>query len=216
MNKISRSFSYTQGIHSVAPISRMTALHNGGTVYRHGAAAARRRRALIVVCDSCGQSHETGRNHLYDYPEEVDEALLCQVCLQPLVDPVDVSPCSHTFCHRCIMDHLTRCSSAGACLCPTDRQPIAHANIHQSNLLVRGILDKLKVVCPNTAYCDMTMNRCTLERHLKTVCPGTYVHCPRSHRGCTYMGPRCQLEEHLWGCIFGEDCNIRSKIYYST
>ena len=34
---------------------------------------------------------------MYDYEEDVDEDLMCQICLQPFVNPTD-TPCSHTFC----------------------------------------------------------------------------------------------------------------------
>jgi C-terminal processing protease CtpA/Prc len=71
--------------------------------------------------------------------------------------------------------------------------------------LVRNILDKLTVVCPNNAYCDQLMPRHTLEVHLKYQCSGTYIPCPREENGCDYMGPRCQLEEHLWSCSHGSD-----------
>ena len=30
-------------------------------------------------------------------PSQVDEDLMCQICLQPFVSPTD-TPCSHTFC----------------------------------------------------------------------------------------------------------------------
>lgn len=159
----------------------------------------------IVVCNTCGQSHALSKNHLYDYPIEIDDDLLCQICLQPLVDPVD-TPCGHTFCYSCLRSHLKRNLA-----CPTDRQHLTERMIKSSNLLSRKILDKLTVVCPNTAYCDHTMPRCLLERHLKSQCPGTYVHCPRDSGGCRYLGPRNQLVEHLWSCPYGEDSNRMSE-----
>ena len=159
----------------------------------------------ITVCESCGQSHEQGKNHLFDYPLEVDDDLMCQVCLQPLVEPVDTA-CGHTFCYNCITSHLRRNPS-----CPCDRRPLHERDIKSSSLLVRRILDKLRVVCPNTAYCDATMPRSSLERHLRLNCPGTYVHCPREREGCQHVGPRSQLEEHLWTCMYGEDKDPKSK-----
>ena len=189
---IRRSISYTQGVGR----SR-----NGHKITYYGHIPPR----CITVCESCGQSHEEGKNHLYDYPLEVDDDLMCQICLQPLVDPFD-TPCGHTFCYNCILSHLDRNPT-----CPTDRHPISEETIKQSSLLVRKILDKLRVVCPNTAYCDATMPRSSLERHLKTSCQGTYVRCPRGKRGCHHVGPRNQLEEHLWTCLYGEDCHKNCK-----
>ena len=197
-NRIRRSLSYTQGVgHSVTNRLKMEIPRTYGSFFP----------PCIVVCDSCGQCHEQGKNHLYDYSVEVDDDLMCQICLQPLVDPVD-TPCGHTFCYNCIHSHLRRNVT-----CPTDRQPICARDVKQSSLLVRKILDKLIIMCPNTAYCDLSMYRCSLEEHLKNCCPGTYVHCPRQTRGCAYIGPRSQLEEHLWSCNFGQDCNTRSELF---
>lgn len=164
-----------------------------------------KRMGNIIVCECCGQGHEPGKNHLYDYPDNMDEDLLCRVCLQPLVDPVD-TPCGHTFCYSCLKSHLRMQK-----MCPTDRQPIRDKDIKPSSLLVRKILDKLTVVCPNNAYCDQTMPRSSLEVHLKYRCPGSYVHCPREDGGCNFIGPRCQLEEHLWSCHHGGDIDRMSE-----
>lgn len=195
--RIRRSLSYTQGVgYSTLSKSARDSPRTYGSLYPP---------QCIVVCESCGQVHDRGKNHLYDYSVEVDDDLMCRICRQPLVDPVD-APCGHTFCYSCALGHLSRSSD-----CPVDRQPICERDVKQSSLLVRKILDKLKIMCPNTAYCDLSMPRSSLETHLKGNCPGTYVHCPRERRGCPFIGPRCQLDEHLWGCGFGEDCNVRSK-----
>ena len=164
-----------------------------------------RRMGNIVVCDCCGQGHQPGRNHLYDYPDNTDEELLCQICLQPLVDPVD-TPCCHTYCFVCLKSHLRMQKT-----CPTDGQALRERDLRRSSTLVRNILDKLTVVCPNNAYCDQHMPRHTLEIHLKYQCPGTYISCPREEGGCEYVGPRCQLEEHLWTCGYGGDVDPKSE-----
>lgn len=165
-----------------------------------------KRMGNIIVCDCCGQGHEPGKNHLYDYPDNVDDALLCGICLQPLVDPVDTT-CSHTFCYICLKGRLRMSKT-----CPADRQSIKEKDIKPSSLLVRKILDKLTVVCPNNAYCDQMMARSALEVHLKYHCHGSYTSCARDENGCDYIGPRCQLEEHLWTCNYGQDIDRKSKL----
>ena len=177
-----------------------------------------KRMGNIVVCESCGQGHEPGKKHLYDYPDNTDSELLCRICLQPLVDPVDTS-CSHTFCRVCIRSHLRMQRT-----CPADRQPLREKDIKPSSFLVRRILDKLTVVCPNNAYCDQVMPRSSLEVHLKYQCQGTYISCPNEgegeegeeeteeKRGCDFIGPRCQLEDHLWSCYHGNDFDRKSEL----
>lgn len=165
-----------------------------------------KRMGDIVVCETCGQGHQPGRNHLYDYPDNIDKDLLCEVCQQPLVDPVD-TPCAHTFCRVCLRSHMRMQKT-----CPSDGEPLVReADVRRSSTLVRNILDKLTVVCPNNAYCDQLMPRHTLEVHLKYQCSGTYIPCPREENGCEFVGPRCQLEEHLWSCRHGSDLDPNSK-----
>ena len=164
-----------------------------------------KRMGNIIVCECCGQGHEPGKNHLYDYPDNLDDDLLCRICLQPLVDPVD-TPCGHTFCYICLKGHMRMQRT-----CPADRQPIREKDVKPSSLLVRRILDKLTVVCPNNAYCDHTVPRSSMEVHLRYQCPGSYIHCPREEGGCQFIGPRCQLEEHLWSCNHGDDIDRMSE-----
>ena len=158
------------------------------------------------VCQCCGQTHEVGLNHVYDYPDEVEEELQCRICLQPLVDAVD-TPCCHTFCKICLSNHLKQSQS-----CPMDRKTVRLKDVRPSSLLVQKLLDKLHVVCPNNAYCDKIMHRSLLEQHLKMQCPGMYVECPRKSIGCDNYGPRCNLEEHLWSCGFAPDRNRGKRL----
>ena len=53
------------------------------------------------VCGSCGASHHITSPHEYNYSEVLDQNLICEICAEPLVDPVDL-PCCHTFCKLCI------------------------------------------------------------------------------------------------------------------
>uniref|UniRef100_M3Y396 Ligand of numb-protein X 2 n=1 Tax=Mustela putorius furo TaxID=9669 RepID=M3Y396_MUSPF len=39
------------------------------------------------LCFECGQQHWTRENHLYNYQNEVDDDLVCHICLQPLLQP---------------------------------------------------------------------------------------------------------------------------------
>ena len=85
----------------------------------------------LQVCKSCGQHHSHHEPHLYNYEGEVDEDLMCQICLQPFVTPMD-TPCSHTFCHVCIHIYL-RVNP----MCPLDRKPVNEMTISPSNLVLK-------------------------------------------------------------------------------
>ncbi|ELU09902.1 hypothetical protein CAPTEDRAFT_141865 [Capitella teleta] len=84
-----------------------------------------------AVCRMCGQSHSPEVNHVYDYQKMVDEDLMCHICLQPLVDPVDTK-CGHTLCSLCLHNYLKIQS-----MCPVDRIPVIAAQVQQSSVIVR-------------------------------------------------------------------------------
>ncbi|CAG5115068.1 unnamed protein product [Candidula unifasciata] len=148
------------------------------------------------MCATCGQLHEAHGTHLYDYHQQVDEDLMCHICLQPLVSPLD-TVCGHTFCSRCIHNYLALQHQ-----CPVDRKPLAITDCQPSSILVRRLLDKLLVVCPNVDYCEEVLTRCELEAHLLHRCRGAVTRCIKSSLGCSFQGPRSALQSHLWECPY--------------
>ncbi|KAA0199972.1 hypothetical protein HAZT_HAZT001359 [Hyalella azteca] len=151
------------------------------------------------VCRTCGQFHVSNEPHLYDYIDEVDEDVSCHICLQPLVTPVD-TPCGHTFCKPCLLTYL-RVQP----LCPVDRRPMSHQLCTPSSLVLRKLLEKLIVRCPNTGSCEVTLQRGDLEDHLKYRCPGNWVCCPHAAAGCDVRGPQKKIAAHAPVCHF-KDC----------
>ncbi|XP_049594008.1 ligand of Numb protein X 2b isoform X1 [Syngnathus scovelli] len=117
------------------------------------------------VCKECGQQHEGQESHLYEYPDDVDDELVCHICLQPLIRPMD-TPCGHTYCFECLGSFLKEKD-----FCPVDRQRLQMHHCRPSTLLVRNLLDKLAVMCPYYAECQQQMQRCELQPHLHNRCP---------------------------------------------
>ncbi|NXX48161.1 LNX2 protein, partial [Tricholaema leucomelas] len=118
------------------------------------------------LCCECGQFHLLLDNHLYNFQDEVDDELICHICLQPLLQPMD-TPCGHTYCFKCLENFMQEYN-----FCPMDRKKLSFQQCHKSSLLVRNLLDKLIVFCPFKAECQQTMQRCELEAHLQNRCPG--------------------------------------------
>lgn len=118
------------------------------------------------LCFECGQQHWTKENHLYNYQNEVDDDLVCHICLQPLLQPLD-TPCGHTFCCKCLRNFLQEKD-----FCPLDRKRLHFKLCKKSSILVHKLLDKLLVLCPFSSVCQDIMQRCDLEAHLKNRCPG--------------------------------------------
>lgn len=117
--------------------------------------------AALQLCPDCGQLHQAAENHIYNFQDEVDDELVCHICLQPLLQPMD-TPCGHTYCYRCLKNFLHEKD-----FCPMDRKKLCFQDCHKSSLLVRNLLDKLSVVCPFLEGCKQVMQRCELEPHLR-------------------------------------------------
>ncbi|XP_030056195.1 ligand of Numb protein X 2 [Microcaecilia unicolor] len=138
--------------------------------------------SLNPLCFECGQQHWTRENHLYNYQNEVDDDLVCHICLQPLLQPLD-TPCGHTFCYKCLKNFLQEKD-----FCPLDRKRLQFKLCKKSSILVHKLLDKLFVLCPFSTVCHEIMQRCDLEAHLKNRCSGA------SHRRFVLDHRRCSKQ----------------------
>lgn len=118
------------------------------------------------LCICCGQYHLPQENHSYNYQDEIDDDLICDICLQPLVEPMD-TPCGHTFCTLCLTNFLLTQD-----FCPMDRKPLCLMVCKKSSLLVHKLLDKVLVFCPLKEHCTEILQRCDLKIHLRRRCSG--------------------------------------------
>lgn len=114
------------------------------------------------LCVVCGQAHSPEENHFYTYTEDVDDDLICHICLQALLDPLD-TPCGHTYCTLCLTNFLVSKD-----FCPLDRKPLVLQHCKKSSILVHKLLNKLTVTCPFAEHCAEVLQRCDLEHHFQT------------------------------------------------
>nr|XP_033801284.1 E3 ubiquitin-protein ligase LNX isoform X2 [Geotrypetes seraphini] len=119
-----------------------------------------------LLCVICGQSHSEEENHCYTYIEEVDDDLICHICLQALIEPLD-TPCGHTYCTLCLTNFLIEKD-----FCPVDRKLVMLQTCKKSSILVNKLLDKLSVSCPLIEHCTDVLPRCDLEQHFQNRCKG--------------------------------------------
>ncbi|RMZ95627.1 ligand of Numb X 2-like isoform X1 [Brachionus plicatilis] len=169
----------------------------------NGFIKALRKGVLLVACRVCGQvdrknlqCHPKESAHLYDYEGTVDDDLICHLCFQPFVDPVD-SKCGCTFCSICLQNYLLRFK-----YCPIDNQKIDWKYCHKASQALRRIIEKLLVVCPNIDYCEEVLPRHLLQTHLMTKCKGSVTYCSNASIGCEFQGPRSVLSNHLLDCPY--------------
>ena len=102
---------------------------------------------FATICQVCGVIHDQANPHHFEYTEEVNDDLLCEICMQPLVDPVD-TPCRHTFCYICLSNQMQLRQS-----CPIDRSALTPSDIKPSSVIVRRMVGKIFVFCPNRTHC---------------------------------------------------------------
>lgn len=118
--------------------------------------------SLVNLCKVCGHRHLLDENHEYNYKDQVDDDLVCHICLQPLISPLD-TPCGHTYCQECLTNFLVESD-----FCPVDRVTILLQNCRKSSVLVHKLLDKLTVACPFSEHCYETMPRGEMQAHLQS------------------------------------------------
>lgn len=181
---------------SIAPSTLSTGMTSSG----HGSQSGRLSTTLRPrPCRTCGQHHSHHEPHLYNYKDEVDEDLMCQICLQPFVAPLD-TPCGHTFCQVCMNNYLKVNP-----MCPLDRKPLTDMSCSPSNLVLKRLLDKLPVTCPNSDSCDELLQRGLLSDHLRYRCSGTMVACQFAGAGCDFRGPTKKMTAHQIECRFKKE-----------
>ncbi|XP_003415928.1 E3 ubiquitin-protein ligase LNX [Loxodonta africana] len=146
-------------------------------------------RSHEPLCVVCGQVHSSEENHVYAYKEDVDDDLICHICLQALLDPLD-TPCGHTYCTLCLTNFLVEKD-----FCPVDRKRVVLQHCKKSSILVNKLLNKLMVTCPFVEHCSEVLQRCDLEHHFQTSCKGA------SHYGLTKDRKRRSQDGGPDGCV---------------
>ncbi|OON14655.1 PDZ/DHR/GLGF domain protein [Opisthorchis viverrini] len=177
----------------------------------------------VAYCSVCGQSHDVNKPHRYNYTQAIDADLCCTLCYQPLIDPLDTK-CGHTFCTPCLKNHL-----AVQALCPVDRQIINYLECQQASKIVKRLLDKLLVACPNSQFCNVVLERSGLEEHLRERCPGSpgssdNAGCCRSfddssltrHRHTSTKERFPPISAHISGAVGSASSTVSRKAIGST
>lgn len=73
---------------------------------------------------------------------EVNDSLICGICLDVLMDPVVIKECEHIYCRECITTTLTNGQG-----CPQDRKPFSLESLGKPVRFFFAIYDALKIKC---------------------------------------------------------------------
>ncbi|ETS59579.1 hypothetical protein PaG_06501 [Moesziomyces aphidis] len=126
----------------------------------------------------------------FDYVDDdarISAFLHCPICLGPFLEPFVSSCCSHTFCKHCIHTALSEDASARTDAdddataprpkrCPTCRASADFSHFQPTALLIKNMVDTLRVRCPNKDKgCDHQCERHLLRGHVASECAYEYV-----------------------------------------
>lgn len=157
----------------------------------------------------------------YDYvDQDVSAFLHCPICLGPFLEPFASTVCSHTFCKQCIATALTTqqqpdhdtdpLAAIQAKRCPTCRTAVEIDDFQPTALLIKNMVDTLRVRCPNKDKgCQHECERHLLRGHITSECAFEYVdqNLTEGKRcGCSAKVMRKDWASH------GLDCPKRSVI----
>ena len=129
--------------------------------------------------------------------QQVKEWLTCAICYDLLYQPVNLSTCSHTFCLRCLREHVKQPQSSS---CPMCKTPLSSQirSLLSTDDCINGSrneqLRRVKVRCPHCRVWEgiLGVDRVNLIAH-RNECDEFPYQCGLK---CGAMVPRSRCEEH--------------------
>jgi large subunit ribosomal protein L40e len=149
---------------------------------------------------------------------EIDENLLCVLCISPLVNPVSAS-CGCTYCEKCIIEHLQKPNANACSFCRSRLQ-----RVYMPLVTDKPLLDALNMLLVECRACNLQMRREQFEEHTNQCplqcplhcgkiiskstwsyhqknCSNAVVECSAHDIGCTWKGLRCHKKDHVRCCV---------------
>jgi hypothetical protein len=164
-------------------------------------------------CEDCGHSHSKTDSECqfeYEKESEISDDLKDSLSMVPLVEPIYLHLCGHTF-SLFFADILSPYSSSENTwrkiltvpLCRTTVPDVEQVLNSPSPVLVRNVLGKLTVTCP--FKCGLMCQRMNLASHLQ-ICTHALVSCPNNDNDfiCGAVVTRDDLPRHLESCDYRE------------
>lgn len=125
----------------------------------------------------------------FDYVDDdarISAFLHCPICLGPFLEPYASNVCAHTFCKQCIATALSSqreaeeevdpIAAAAMKRCPTCRTAVELSDFQPTALLIKNMVDTLRVRCPNKSKgCDYECERHLIRGHVASDCAFEYV-----------------------------------------
>ena len=128
--------------------------------------------------------------------------VVCSICTDILVDPVDLLDCQHTFCKQCIAQWIegkrNRTGRSGNLNvpCPDCRRPIKNRkDVVQAHRFIRNTLSEMEFKC---SHCENTFGYGQYRNHVEE-CednPVNFVKC-----ACEFTLKKSELGSHQENCL---------------
>lgn len=145
------------------------------------------------------------------FVKPLSEEFKCPICLNIMNDPVQCPTQGHTFCRRCVSEHLNLAET-----CPTCREPLTKAQLLPSRL-IRSLIEDAEVHCLSyeasqneeiksgkkieaqfAGVCFESTKLREAQLHYDQ-CLFARIECP--HIGCDNVILRKCLPEHIADCL---------------
>lgn len=131
--------------------------------------------------------------------EDVDSELECQLCCQPLFNPVIHNSCLTMYCNACFsvwyLLFFNSHSTQKADMCPVCNESDKSVSSTVPRVIVER-LENLNVLCP---YCSDEVIRGRYNLHIAN-CPEVPFECKSAL--CSWKGKQSELSEHTNQCPF--------------
>jgi len=134
-------------------------------------------------------------NKKYATPTEEDESAekySCTICCELFTHPSSCGNCSSRFCYHCLKRVASNPFKQAKC--PACRAQLTLDGIVQDKALMREMeIADIHVNCPD---CGERIKAAFAKDH-ESSCPHTMMRCKNAIMGCTWHGPRKDLDHHL-------------------
>eukprot|EP00742_Colponemidia_sp_Colp-10_P004569 GILJ01004876.1.p1 GENE.GILJ01004876.1~~GILJ01004876.1.p1 ORF type:complete len:453 (+),score=31.26 GILJ01004876.1:1316-2674(+) len=129
---------------------------------------------------------------------EVENDLLCPICLHLFREPVELNECEHVFCRTCLEGAL------GGGVCPICQDSITEKSVRRAHRFVINRVDAVQVRCTNG--CGIAISFGRLKTHVDTECEQRLILCPD---GCGSRVKVSDVTSHRESCPFRKEvCDI--------
>lgn len=129
---------------------------------------------------------------------QVPADTICGVCYELIFEPT-TGKCKCVFCKKCLSTwHSASQDASGNASCPKCRCSFALGDLKEAANFWEDNAPDTEVDCPHEG-CNIKCTLKNIKAHMKA-CPRLPYHCKYKEYGCTFVGIKEDLENHVCSC----------------